>query len=218
MALKHNISNVKITSVLIHRLFGNYVEKEKSKFTDMFKQLKQWLFGTYRTESIPQPAYVSLWKSYNSFKEETLTNKLISGCETYYETEVMDLYPEFDRMYISLTPIEQPVYYLCKPQKIVSADISEKTSHSSHERPKIIMNGYPAIPDPVPINNGYISLRSVAEYMERSNTQRVTFPCESCYGQLCHTNIAGNLECTHFVHWGCLNRDFSCPLCNKWFY
>ena len=49
MALKHNMSNVKIIAVLIHRLCGNYDEGHKANFTDKFKQLKQWLFGTYRT-------------------------------------------------------------------------------------------------------------------------------------------------------------------------
>ena len=219
MAIKHNISNVKITAVLIHRLFGDYDESTKAKFTDMFKQLKQWLFGTYRTESIPQLAYVTLWKSKTIFQEETTENKRIAGCKTYYDAEVMDLYPDIDYMYVSLTPIDQPVYYLCKPQKIEAEDVEQvMTSHSSHERPTLFVNGHYAIPDPVPINNGFISLQSVADYMYRMNGQRISFPCESCGGQLCHTKIAGNLQCTHFVHYNCLNRDFSCPLCNKWFY
>jgi hypothetical protein len=219
MALKYNISNVKITAVLIHRLLGNYNEKEKTKFTDMFKQLKQWLFGTYRTESIPQVAYVTLWKSNKMFQEETSTNKFIPSCESYYKMAVMELFPDSDRMYVSLTPIEQPVYYMCRPEKIIVEDTThEGMMPSPQTHQAIIMNGIPVIPDPIPINSGFVSLQAVADYMDRNFSHRITFPCESCGGQLCHTQIAGNLECTHFVHYDCLHRDFSCPLCNKWFY
>lgn len=219
MALKHNISNVKITAVLIHRLFGNYDDKEKAKFTDMFKQLKQWLFGTYRTESIPQVAYVTLWKSNKMYQDETSANKFITSCESYYKMTVMELFPDIDRMYVSLTPIEQPVYYMCRPEKIVVEDITAKGMMPPPENHQaIIMNGIPFIPEPVPINTGFVSLQAVADYMFRNTSHRITFPCESCGGQLCHKTIAGNLECTHFVHYDCLHRDFSCPLCNKWFY
>jgi len=219
MALKHNISNVKITAVLIHRLLGNYNEKEKTKFTDMFKQLKQWLFGTYRTESIPQVAYVTLWKSNKMFQEETLTNKFIPSCESYYKMGVMELFPDSERMYVSLTPIEQPVYYMCRPEKIIVEDTTlEGMMPPPQNHQGIIMNGIPVIPDPIPINSGFVSLQAVADYMYRNFSHRITFPCEACGGQLCHTQIAGNLECTHFVHYDCLHRDFSCPLCNKWFY
>ena len=130
----------------------------------------------------------------------------------------MELFPDIDRMYVSLTPIDQPVYYMCRPEKIIVEDTAEGMMPSPQNHQAILMNGIPLIPDPIPINTGFVSLQAVADYMERTHSHLITFPCESCGGQLYHTQIAGNLKCTHFVHYDCLHRDFSCPLCNKWFY
>ena len=211
MALKHNMSNVKIIAVLIHRLCGNYDEGHKANFTDKFKQLKQWLFGTYRTESIPQLAYVSLWKSWNNFKE-TQSEKKLSSCESYYEMPIMDLYPEIDRMYVSLKPIERPIYYLYKPNAQQQQQQQHSECFSEVVQPPSDFYG---IPKPVPVNNGFLPINSVFEYMNRNSSSNnyISFPCEHCGDQLHTDTVSGALECSHFVHHGCLKESSYCPLC-----
>lgn len=204
MALKHNISNTKVMAVLIHRLCGNYNDKSKAYFTDKFKQLKQWLFRSYRTEDIPQVAYTSLWKSWTIYKDTQA--KKISAFETFYDAQILDLFPEEDRMYVSLTPISQPVYYLYKPEKVVAEVIPEK---KIEDQPQAYDHyGNLIIPQAIP--NDTIPIRSMFEYMFRNYTGQMK--CECCRHPLQPETVALHLNCTHLVHRTCLDHYF-CPLC-----
>jgi hypothetical protein len=204
MALKHNISVTKLLAVLIHRLCGNYDERFKSSFTDKFKQLKQWLFRSYRTEDIPQVAYTTLWKSWTIYRDTQ--EKKIATMEKYYDIQIDDLYPEEERMYVSLTPITQPVYYLYKPEKIVM-----EANHVQNQEPVDLLDiyGNPIIPEPV--RNEMISLRTIFEYGFRNYCSPM-LRCECCRGELFVQTIAMNLRCTHVVHTTCL-ESYTCPLC-----
>lgn len=207
MALKHNISKTKLLAVLIHRLCGNYDDRLKSSFTDKFKQLKLWLFRSYRTEDIPQVAYTSLWKSWTLYKETQ--EKKINTVEQYYDVHIADLYPEDERMYVSLTPVSQPVYYLYKPEKIVVEDVQEKKKNDD----QVDIYGNPIIPEA--ISNDRIPLQSLFEYMDRNYCGSLAIvPCEYCRQSLRPETIALNLTCTHLVHRTCLSSYYMCPVCD----
>jgi hypothetical protein len=206
MALKHNISNTKVMAVLLHRLCGNYNDRLKSSFTDKFKQLKQWLFRSYRTEDIPQVAYTTLWKSWTIFKETQ--EKRIATVEKYYDLAIMDLYPDEERMYVSATPISQPVYYLYKPEKITVEDVHKQEDMSP---PVMDTNGNPIIPNAVA--NDMIPLQSIFDYMFRNYCGGIaSLPCECCRQPLSPDSLALSLQCSHLVHRSCLEY-YSCPLC-----
>ena len=207
MALKHNVSSTKLLAVLIHRLCGNYDDRLKSSFTDKFKQLKQWLFRSYRTEDISSIAYTTLWKSWTIFKD-TLDKKILTF-EKYYDVHVSDLYPEEERMYVSLTPVSQPVYYLYKPEKMIIEDVPET---KNEDQQMLDIYGNPIIPEA--IANDMISLRSIFDYMDRNFCGSIArLPCEYCRQALQPETVALNLRCTHFVHRTCLSY-YTCPVCD----
>ena len=220
MAFKYNISNDKVLAVLLHRLCGTYFSRNKAYFTDMFRQLKQWLFGTYRTEGIPQLAYTNLWKSWNLYKSTESVDKIILGVQ-YYSKQIMELYPEDEYLYISENPIEtKPIYYVMKPELVMKPDLEssfyggdDQTYNNTDNA--IVMNsqqpGEFGIPEPVLQND--IKKFDLFAYFERQYVD-IDMRCESCNQNMACDNLKVVPVCNHFVHSSCYkNNGYSCPCC-----
>ena len=209
MALKSNISNIKIMAVLLHRLCGDYSEDRKVAFTDMFKQLKQWIFGSYRTEEIPPVSYTSLWKSWKLVQEETQKKKMINLCDKYYQMNIKDFVDEDDFMYVSTTPVNKPVYYLCKPEKMVIEEADEPPENNI-----VIMNldsyGNPIIPKACDPKDEVVQVSALMNYLSR---HFVSSPCDYCNQSLCLQTIIV-LSCNHIVHKSCRINNYKCPTCH----
>lgn len=208
MSFKYNISNEKVLAVLLHRLCGTYVSRSKAYFTDMFRQLKQWLFGTYRTEGIPQLAYTNLWKSWSLYKTTESGDRILSGMQ-YYKKQIMELYPESEYLYISEKPIEtKPIYYVMKPE-LVSTPTFESDK-------AIVINSQPlglhGIPEPV-LESCDIKKSELFSYLDR---QYLSMRCESCNEMLSSDTLKVVPECNHFIHRSCFTSNgYSCPCCEN---
>lgn len=203
-ALKHNITDIKLTAVLFHRICGNYDEERKAMFTDMFKQLKQWLFGTYRTAAIPQNTYITVWKAWKMFQSAKET-KIVSY-ERFYKKPLSELYPNEEYMYVSSTPITEPVYYLYKPEK-------KSILETKNDDEMVIEKDDDQIPSPSTMETAVLPVQNFFDYMFRNFNCDIKFGCEWCRTELTPCSVDVTLKCTHFVHRNCLEDNFICPVC-----
>lgn len=195
-ALRYNVMNFKVLSVLFHRLCGNY----DSDAPEKFKELKRWLFLTDRTDKLPPGAYLTLWKPWKMY-QDTGTNK-IKDCEDYYDICVEELYPEDQYMYVSTNKIIDPIYYLHKPHQVINGDVEMKEQEYD-------AFGNPIIPEPYLNKDSHIQTSKVFEYIFRNYLK---MPCEWCGMELSLNTMAVHLECSHFVHRHCL-EDYECQAC-----
>ena len=203
MAFKHNITDIKMSAVLFHRICGNFDEAKKSYFTDAFKQIKQWLFRTYRTADIPQTTYITVWKAWTMFQKTK--NSRIVTYEKFYDKPLTDLFPEKDYMFVSSKPITEPVYYMCKPEKKNLPPIQEEERVD-----EVIGKDEFGIPFPVSRETSALSVSKICDFMFRNCNN---FPCEWCRTELYADTLEVNLECSHFIHRTCVEANHTCPVC-----
>ena len=206
MALKHNITDTKMSAVLFHRICGNFDEARKAYFTDAFKQLKQWLFGTYRTASIPSNTYITTWKAWTLF-QKTKNSRLVTY-EKYYDQPLTDFYPEEDYMYVSSKPITEPVYYMCKPTKKILQAQEDKMEIVE----AVVEKDVNGIPYPASRETSFVPVKNFFEYMFR-NFNCDNLGCEWCRNQLSPASLEVTLECSHFIHRTCVEASHTCPVC-----
>lgn len=216
MAIKHNINNSNIVANLFHRFLGDYQERNRVYFTDVFKQLKQWLFGSYRTEHITQLAYLSINKGFNAYKTFT-ANK-----DALYKEDLALLYPEEYYMCVTTRPIEETVYYTYKPRRIyiqnnkkdafqditttfqpLSGIVQEQQEEEDDDDDGI------GIPKPKSMINSNIQTIKMFEYMNRNF---LVIPCDYCHRDL-DINTLGYTSCTHMCHRSCLRHGHNCFCC-----
>ena len=196
-AFKFNLPNCKVLSVLFHRLCGDYDNDAPEKF----KELKRWLFLTDRTDKLPPGAYLTMWKPWKIYQDSM--GQKIKDCEDYYDNSIDELYPEDQFRYVSLRKINEPLYYLYKPQQIINDDVEMKEQEYDDF-------GNPIIPEPYYNKDSNIQTSKVFEYIFRNY---MGMPCEWCRNELTLDSIAVHLECSHFVHQRCLEEYTCCQVC-----
>lgn len=211
MAMKYNITNSKLAANLLHRFLGDYQEKNKVYFTDVFKQLKQWLFGTYRTEQISQLAYLAINKGFNTYKQ--LTRDMIIA-DKLYNQDIALMYPEEEYMCVSTQRIEVPIYFTHKPRQIflenknMMEDVTSAFYKAKTQEEKDIDDDG-EIPKAKTLLDSNIQTLKMFEYMNRNF---VTIPCDYCRRNLTiHT--LGHTTCSHMCHKGCLGHGYQCYCC-----
>lgn len=210
MALKYNINDAKIVSYLLHRFLGDYREKFKGYYSDVFKQLKQWLFGSYRTEHISQLSYLAINKGYNTYKD--LKASLIK--DKKYKTDIALLYPEEEYVCVTTEKIEEPLFFIYKPRKIFKEvnnkleNITKVFYSTNKEEDQADTNG---IPFPKTVANSNIQTLKMFEYMNRNFFK---FPCEYCREHLTVETMAIT-NCSHLCHKSCLKDGLYCYCCEN---
>jgi hypothetical protein len=224
MAIKHNINNSNIMANLFHRFLGDYQERNRVYFTDVFKQLKQWLFGSYRTEHITQLAYLSINKGFNAYKTFTASK------DTLYKEDLALFYPEEFYMCVTTRQIEEPVYYTYKPRRIylqnhkngfqdITTSFQPTVVTGEKENENNNNNNYNeddddddiGIPKPKSMVTSHIQTVKMFEYMNRNF---MVFPCDYCHRDL-DINTLGYTTCTHMCHRSCLGHGYKCFCCES---
>jgi len=220
MSLKHNINTLKICAILLHRFLGDYHERNRIYFSDVFKQLKQWLFGSYRTEHISALAYLALNKGFNMYK--TLNSDTVFK-DKLYKQELALFYPEGEYMCITTQTIDNPIYFTYKPRQIFLGNnrtqlqditstfykIEEENENEQQHRREEEEEENNTIPSPKLIKDSIIQTVKLFEYMDRNF---VKFPCDYCRNNLTMNDL-GFTSCSHLCHKSCLGNGYNCYCC-----